>query len=414
MNLSEVKKIAESRDIYLWGARRLGFSTLNSFTREGMTVKGFLDSSPDIQGKFIQGQPVFSPNDILSKPTDQSFIIITAGLYVSEISNACNESGFIHKKDFIAAHELQRLDYLIDVSGSCNLKCISCPRGNMRNHPEAGFMRAETFEKVLSKIIKEDPLTGAVGLYIFGEPLLNTELPEIIKICNDNGILASVSSNLNIRKSFVETIKARPAWFRVSTSGFGASYEVTHTGGKWDLFLKNLHNLRDWREEYNPDMDVEVFYHLYKDRTDDYKKMAELCGELNFTLRVCHAALMPLDNINSIITGEPLTKEARKTILLQTLKSDEAIEMAKKTKEFPCNFLRCLPITWNTKILKCSCWYDPGHILSNVDYLETPLEEIIKLRKDCDLCKMCKERAIHRYMLMYIDDNIVHERNKLT
>ena len=42
-------------------------------------------------------------------------------------------------------------------------------------------MSPEIFDQILAKILREDPLVGAVALYNFGEPLLNPKLPEIIR-----------------------------------------------------------------------------------------------------------------------------------------------------------------------------------------------------------------------------------------
>jgi hypothetical protein len=413
MNLEEIKKVAESRDIYLWGARQLGFSTLTSLSREGLNAKGFLDSSPDLHGKVVLGRPVLDPKEVLSKPASENFIVITSGFYAAEISDDCIKSGFLHKRDFIAAEELQAFDYQIDVSGSCNLKCISCPRGNFSHHAKAGFMSAETFNKVLDKIIQEDPMVGAVALYNWGEPLLNPQLPEIVEICNKKSINAAISSNLSFKKDFSDTIKAMPTWFRVSTSGYGSSYEITHTGGKWDLFLENMYKLCEWREQYHPKMDVEVFYHIYKDRVDDYRKMSELCASLNFHLRVRHAALAPLDNIEALIKGKPVTEAVKKTQSLQTLSVSEAMKIARQTKHLPCPYLRCLWITWDLKIMQCMEWYNPVLTLLDTDFLETPLSTIQNARRTSEFCKKCQSEGIHRCFLVFGDETLVQKRNSL-
>jgi hypothetical protein len=413
MNLEDIKKVAESRDIYLWGARQLGFSMLNSLSRQGLIAKGFLDSSSDLQGKMVLDRPVLPPKEVLCKPPSENFIVITSGFYAPEISDDCQKSGFIHQRDFIAAQELQTFDYQIDVSGSCNLKCISCPRGNFSHHAKPGFMSAETFSKVLDKIITEDPMVGAVALYNWGEPLLNPELPEIVKICNEKNINAAISSNLSFKKDFSDTIKAKPTWFRVSTSGFGSSYEVTHTGGKWDLFLENMYKLREFQDKYHPEMNVEVFYHIYKDRIEDYRKMAELCDSLDFTLRVRHAALAPLDNIEALINGKPVTEAVKKTQSLQTLSVSEAMEIARRDKHLPCPYLRCLWITWDLKIMQCMEWYNPNLVLTETNFLETPILTIQKARDTSDFCKKCRNDGIHRCFLVFGDESLIQKRNSL-
>jgi MoaA/NifB/PqqE/SkfB family radical SAM enzyme len=413
MNLCEIKKASENRDIYLWGARQLGFSMLASMTREGLAAAGFLDSSPDLQGRTVMGRPVLSPQEVLSRPPEENYIVITSGFYAAEISDDCRRAGFQHKRDFVAAEELQAFDYQIDVSGSCNLRCISCPRGNLETHAKPGFMSAEVFGRVLDKITREDPLAGAVALYNWGEPLLNPELPEIVEICNARGVNAAISSNLSLKKDFSPVIRARPTWFRVSTSGYGPSYEVTHTGGKWGLFLSNMRKLRDCREKYHPEMEVEVFYHIYKGRAEDYQKMSELCDELSFNLRVRHAALAPLDNIAKIIKGEPVTEAVKKTQSLQSLSVAEAMEAAKRDKGLPCPYQRCLWITWDLKIMQCMEWYNPSLTLAETNFLDTPADAIKKLRAESNFCKYCRSEGIHRCFLVFGDESLIQKRRSL-
>ena len=48
--------------------------------------------------------------------------------------------------------------YVIDVVGTCNLRCPSCPVGNMQEANRAtGFMDAELYEAILDKIAHESP-----------------------------------------------------------------------------------------------------------------------------------------------------------------------------------------------------------------------------------------------------------------
>jgi len=413
MNFQDLKERFRTREIYLWGARQLGFSILKTLRREGLEPKGFLDSSPDLAGQTVLGLPVSAPETVLMRPTAEIFIVITSGFYAEEIGEACRRAGLAEGRDYVAAAELQQLDYQIDVSGLCNLKCISCPRGNFSPQPEAGFMKPEVFDRVLAKIVREDPLVGAVALYNWGEPLLNPDLPEMIGLCRQHGLDAAISSNLSFRRDFSEVIKARPTWFRVSVSGYGANYEITHTGGRWDWFLENLHTLKHLKEEHHPEMEVEVFYHIYKNRAEDYKRLRDLCGSLGFTMRLRHAALAPLDNVEAIISGRPVSPAAMKTGELQALGIGEAMEMARAQRHLPCPYTRCLWITWDLKVSQCMEWYQPDLRLVEGDFLSVPLADILAARRASEFCRACRERAIHRCFLVYGDESLIEKRGSL-
>jgi len=417
--IDDLQSRLAGRRIYLWGARQLGFSVRQALTRAGLSPAAFLDRSPDLIGRRVDGLPVLDPAEILDNPgadkgpgREGAFIIITSGFFYTEIAARCRAAGLIEGRDFLEAAKLQRFDYQIDVSGACNLRCISCPRGNFRPQPPAGFMSPETFEAVLDKIQREDPLVGAVALYNFGEPLLHPRLPELIRLARGRGILSAVSTNLNFQLDFSEVVKAGPAWFRVSTSGWGDSYEVTHTGGRWPLFLANLTHLAELRDELAPDLNVEVFYHIYRDRRDDFLKMRDLCEGLGFTLRLRHAALAPLDVVMDVVRGRPLSPEAEATRALQILPIEEALELARQQRELPCPYLRCLWITWDLKVRQCMEWFGPELDL-RPDFLSASLEEISAARAESPHCRECRAEALHRCYVVYGDETLIEERQSL-
>lgn len=402
------------REIYLWGARQDGLSMCRVLERLGHRPTAFIDNSVSLQGKSLLNYPVHAPEDILIKNKPRPYIIITSPFFADEIAEQCIAAGFTTQDDFISHSEIQLFDYQIDISGSCNLRCISCPQGNFGRKPKNGFMDAATFEKVLTKVIQEDPFVGAVSLYNWGEPLLNQHLPEIINIANEKGIHTAISSNLNIKKSFADVIKARPTWFRVSVSGFGPAYEVTHAGGSWELFHRNLLLLKELKDEHHPELQVEVFYHIYRHNNgDDFQKMKALCDHLGFTFRFRHAALAPLENIEAVIEGRALSPEAERTRELQIFPVEEAMEIARTQKDRPCFYKRFLWITWDLRIAQCMEWFTPELSLVPTDFLATPLSEIIAARENHEFCQRCQDKAIHRCYVVYGDETLVHERGSI-
>lgn len=411
MNAFDISEKLKGRKIYLWGARQLGLSLRQALTRQGLAVRAFLDQSPDLIGRPVEGLPVFKPEDIVEN-LDGGFILITSGFFYTEIAAQCEAAGLVRGRDFLAAADVQRFDYQIDISGSCNLFCISCPRGNFSPQPPKGFMSVENFEAVLDKIQREDPLAGAVALYNFGEPLLHPELPQLIELARQRGILCAVSTNLNFYLDLTEVVKAAPAWFRVSTSGWGESYEITHTGGQWPLFLANLKRLARLRDAYSPGLNVEVFYHIYKGRQADYVKMRGLCEDLGFTLRVRHAALAPLDTVMDFVKGRPLSPAAQRTRALQILPLEEAVEMARQQKDLPCPYQRCLWITWDLKVRQCMEWFGADlDLLPN--FLKAPIDEISAARAASEHCRYCQSEALHRCYVVYGDETLIEKRQSL-
>jgi MoaA/NifB/PqqE/SkfB family radical SAM enzyme len=408
MNPDELKKLIGNRTVFLWGASIVGFGVCRAVERNGINPGGFIDSSKRLKGKSSLGYKVYLPDEILPDTAEHrnKFIIITSGHYENEIGNICIKAGLAENIDFISARAISPLDPSVDISGICNLHCISCPRGNMRYRPPAGFMCIETYNKVLEKILEELPFVGNIQLYAWGEPLINPDVARIIDATVKRHVLCAISTNLNIRTDLSAVIKAKPDWIKVSVSGYGKEYERTHTGGNWELFFKNIHKLKHLKEEFNPDMYVEVNYHLYRHNIEDqYKKMKDLCENLGFIFRPNPAYLYSLDNLLDYREGRSLTPEAMETLDMLLLTIDDGIAIAEQQKHLPCAEERCFPINWNLNVRFCGAYFKPV-LIDN--FLETPLSEIVEKRNASTFCDKCKSYALHRFTSVYIQEKTLN------
>lgn len=405
-SLKELQNIIAEKEVYIWGAMIVAQGVCRALERYGIAIQAFIDSSESLQGRKALGNPILSARKLLDQGrSDEQVILISSGHYDLEIEQICKNAGLVKDTHYVMSCELNDIDPSVDVSGICNLHCISCPRGNMEKHSSAGFMSSETYNQILNKLLRELPFLGSIQLYTWGEPLLNKSLPEIIKITRDANVLTALSSNLNVGKGYKEVVEAKLDWFKVSASGYGKSYEVTHTGGKWEKFLANLRQLAELRERYHPGMQILLNYHLYKHNIgEDYWQMAELCQELGLIFRPSPAYLYPLENVRDYLDGKVLSEESQKTISLLLMGLDEGITKALTRKENRCPEERCLPITWDNKVRFCGVYYHP-YICD--DFLDTPLEEILQHRITSRFCHDCKEKGLHQFTGVYLAEKII-------
>lgn len=409
-------KRIEGKKIYVWGARHDGYAASLMLSRLGVSLTGFIDSSPSIQNTECFGYKVFSPDDFFeNNSASDCFILISSGFYADEISTICEENHYQKGLHYLVYGELRKFNYQVDISGSCNLKCISCPRGNFDEHRPVGIMSADVYQKVIDKILREDPYTGIITLYNWGEPLLNKHLPEIVKITRENNLLSAISSNLSFNLDFEKVIAAKPTWFRVSNSGWGENYEKTHTGGNWDLFYSNLFKLKAYKEKHHPEMIVEFFFHIYNHNREDYTKIQALCDELGFTLRHRHAALAPLDNIAKVYDGLAVSPAAKETQDVQFLKVQDVQTIAQSfaEKSRPCYYEDHLWINWDLQVAHCMEWYQPGLNLVEKDFLSVTTEELWDARVNSSHCAMCKSKGIHRTYNVYGDEKLIAEKGSV-
>ncbi|MBN1381289.1 MAG: hypothetical protein JXA41_06420 [Deltaproteobacteria bacterium] len=402
------------RKIFIWGARHEGYAARLALTRHGIMPSGYIDSSPALAGTKAFDLSIVDPDRFFADETpDHVFIVVASGFFADEIVKRCEEEGWHRRRDLVVYGELRRFNYQIDVAGMCNLRCISCPRGNWPRHRKPGMMSPEAYGRLVDKILKDDPWTGIITLYNWGEPLLNPALPEIISITREKGLQSAISSNLAMTRDFEDVVRARPDWFRISNSGWGGNYERTHTGARWNVFHANCLKLSEYKRRHHPDMLVEFFFHIYSHNRGDFPRIQSFCDELGFTLRYRHAALAPLDNIALVDDGGKITDAAALTRKIQFLQVEEVMEIARAERNRPCYYMDHLWIDWDLSVAHCMEWYDPALKLFDRDFLSVDLSEIKPARMNSTHCRMCMEKGIHRAYCVYGDEKLIATKSSI-
>lgn len=407
MNRDQFTALLKERELYIWGAMIVGQGVCRSLERHSIRVSGFLDSSPSLQGRRALGYKITTPEQILpSCHEDKAFIVIGSGHYDREIEQICRENGLEAHRHYILSRELNELDPSIDISGTCNLRCVSCPRGNISNDTQpVGFMSLENYSLVLDKLLREIPFLGSIQLYAWGEPLLNKNLPQIIGLTREAKVLTAISTNLKVANDLEKVISSKPDWIKVSASGFGSNYEIGHTGGHWERFLGNLHYLAELRAAHHPEMQIILNYHLYKHSLgDSYRAMRDLCTELGLIFRPNMAYLYSLDNVMDYLEGRPLSEEAQRTLDLMLMDIDKGLAKAMLRRHEPCPEERCLPINWDRKVRFCGVYYNP-YIAE--DFLDTSVQEILAKRHNSEFCEKCMSHGLHQYTGAYLEERIL-------
>ena len=81
------------QEVYIFGAKELGKSFQESFSRVGINVLGFIDNNPDKQNQEFCGHKVININDLHDKK-DETVIVIASINYLYEINLQLKELGF--------------------------------------------------------------------------------------------------------------------------------------------------------------------------------------------------------------------------------------------------------------------------------------------------------------------------------
>lgn len=419
--LDDLKQICGDRKIYIWGAGRGGRLWRRVLAAQGLTPAAYLDRDEAVRARPLDGLPVLSPEAALARPGEKDFIFISPmprpGLEpdsAGEPEELCRRAGLRDDLDFLSIWRFERFRhpyyYTLEVSGPCNLRCISCPQGNGFRPAAPLFLSAERFALALDKINREDPSARDLALFNWGEPLLNPQLPEIMDEASQRHFSLFISTNLNLKADFRALLKPRPAplMLFVSLSGYGPSYERTHTGGRWPRFLANLEKLAALRDELNPGQEITINYHLYRSTSpDDYKRVQDLCARLNLSLRSYFAFLHPLDVPAEIAEGRRPAGPGHRAVEAELILDTRlALARCQEQKNRPCHVIMGLNLDHTLAVKHCCAWQ--GHELNNLapDFLELPLEDLLRARADSELCRYCRRLGLHRYVAANRGSNV--------
>lgn len=135
----------------------------------------------------------------------------------------------------------------IESSYACNLKCVMCPR-HFEGVPQ-GMFTLEMFEKHVQPHVGKFKYVHLTG---WGEPLMNKDLPEIVRRCREAGVWTCFTSNgLLLRPPLDRKIlETNLELISVSCDADNAkTYEYVRGKGTFDVLVERLTAFNKLRKE---------------------------------------------------------------------------------------------------------------------------------------------------------------------
>lgn len=286
--------------------------------------------------------------------------------------------------------------YAIDVVGTCNLRCPTCPVGNSpaAERPK-GFMEPELFERVLDKIVAERVADRPeVWLFNWGEPLLHPELPALITAVKRRGLRCHLSTNLNVERSLREVVRAAPDDLKVSLSGFTPeTYARTHVRGHLALVKSNLYRLRHDLDRCGVATRVWVGHHLYKGTESQVADVAALCRELGFEHHPMPAFYMPLERLVDVLDGRRPPDPTWELLIQAPPVYLERIR-GRRSEQHDCELrFNQTVINHDGSVALCCCVYERENMLG-LSFLDTPHAELEAAKYRHPMCRTCMARGL--------------------
>lgn len=403
---ADASKLFGGREIILWGAGQKGRGFLGALRRNGFDASIFLDRS--LAGKFCLGIPVINPDSFLSDKQrwKNCFIIIAMGRrnYLQCFSD-CEKAGLIKFQDFINVQELSPYYPSVEISGVCNLRCLACPRSMQTIRGK--MLSLEKYRSILLKMIREIPFLYLVDTYLWGDPLLNPELPDIIKLNKEHGVMTGISTNLNAGKHLEDVVAAGPAQISIAMSGYGPQhYEITHAGGKWSVLHANLEKLAAYVERYDVTETkpiITICMHINRLNWKEIPDVKKMCIDLGFNFSPLMSTIFP-DHAMDILNGQPLSENVRKSMDIMPLPMDKRMAKCVSESDKVCQNKRCVPTIYSDGSVLACCNYStnrPGNAHLAENYLDVSLSEIMARRMKSPLCTECLRLNLHRYFAVH-------------
>jgi len=179
---------------------------------------------------------------------------------------------------------------VIEVNGGCNYSCTMCPQDMRTGGRDKRFLKKMNlleFEYNVAECAKHG--LRVVNLEGSGEPTLNRNLPEYIKIVKKYGAKAFAFSNgFRMHGDFMKKcVDAGLDFYRFSFIGYSPEKytEWMHNtqGGNFNLICNNIRGMQNYVEKSGSDC-VVATYHLITDNNNldgelnEYKKLVNKLG----------------------------------------------------------------------------------------------------------------------------------------
>jgi MoaA/NifB/PqqE/SkfB family radical SAM enzyme len=281
--------------------------------------------------------------------------------------------------------------YVIDVVGTCNLRCPTCPVGNSEARA-LGFMDMALFDQVLDKIRRESPSPSPViNLFNWGEPLLHPKLPEMIRKIKAAGMRAHLSSNLNIKRGLAEVVAAGPDDLKISISGFSPeTYGRTHARGNLELVKANMRALRAEIDRTGAATRVWVGHHIYKSNRHEMAPLKAMCDELGFDYSPMAAFYMPLERVLENLEGQVNPRD--KGIVADLLHTPGEVRAAAargRSDRFDCELRFNQTVINHDGTVALCCTVYEGQNMLGVSFLDEDFASLEARKYEHSFCDRC-------------------------
>ncbi len=283
----------------------------------------------------------------------------------------------------------------VEPAAVCQLRCPACPVGmkgeRMRGLGDERMMSREVWERTLSEV---RDYAHTIQFYFQGEPLLNKDLPQMIREAHEAGLYTIVSTNAQAMTEELahELVTAGLSRIIISMDGLTQeSYSAYRIGGDIEKCKAALRYLREAKQRLHARIIIELQCLRLRTNEQEWqelKRVYKSLGADRLTLKTAQLydyadghPLMPSDTRYSRYIQGPDGKYHRRRLGRGCLRVWSGVVVTTAGEVLP-------------------CCYDKAHQFSYGNIMDTPMRELFRnekamafrkaaLTEQPDICKEC-------------------------
>lgn len=285
----------------------------------------------------------------------------------------------------------------IEPTTACNLGCPECPSGLKQFTRPTGKLIKANFEKWIKEL---EPYLSYITLYFQGEPYLNPEFLEQVKLASEKKIFTSTSTNAHFIDSITAKKTVESGLNRLIVSIDGTTqevYEQYRRNGSLEKVIEGTRNMVYWKNELQSKSPEIIFQFLVvRPNEHQIREVEHLGKELGVDKVVFKTA-----QIYRYQNGHPLIPRNEKYSRYRALYNG-TYELKNDLKNSCWRLWSSCVITWDGKVVPCCFDKDAKHVLGDLNHQS--FEEIwngslyqefrkslLNSRAEIDICKNCSE-----------------------
>jgi radical SAM protein with 4Fe4S-binding SPASM domain len=285
----------------------------------------------------------------------------------------------------------------IEPTTSCNLRCPECPTGMQSLTRPKGSLSLDVFRQILDKL---SPDLIYLTLYFQGEPMLNQDFTQMVRMARSRRIFVSTSTNGHYLddKNVEEIISSGLSHLIISMDGLDQeTYEKYRVKGNLRTVMEGINRLTTARKvAKSASPFIELQFLVMRHNEHQMKQMEIFAKESGVDkLSFKTAQVYNFDTGSSII---PTLKKKSRYYQL----ADGSWAMSRKIHNHCHRIWSSLVVTWDGKVVPCC--YDKNAEHQTGILLEDSLSavwknhiystfrsRVLSHRADIEICRNCGE-----------------------